>query len=307
MPLLRINADGDVPRCDCGWLALSTVLAALPDGAPVIVMIHGFRFSPTVPGQSPHSHILSLEPVPDCWKAISWPRHLGFGRADTAHGLGIAFGWEARGTIWAAYAEAARAGAALARLMTRIDTLRPGTRVEVLAHSLGARVTLQALHHLDRPILGRAVLMAAAEFRRPAEAALATPAGRAAEFINITSRENDLFDFLIERLVPRHADRALGHGIGRGSANWIDIQLDQAETLEALAGLGHRIAPPHLRICHWSLYLRPGVFGLYRALLRDRLPLAVLRDRLPLRHSRRWSRLFAPPRLGSILPSHREA
>lgn len=307
MPLLQINADGDIPRCNGGWGALATTLAALPEGAPVIVLIHGFRFSPSVPGQSPHSHILSLEPVPDCWKAISWPRHLGFGRGDATQGLCIAFGWEARGTIWAAYAEAARAGAALAALMTRIDTLRPGTRVEVLAHSLGARVALQALHHLDRPILGRAVLMAAAEFRRPTEAALATPAGRAAEFVNITSRENDLFDFLIERLVPLFPDRALGHGTGRGCTNWIDIQLDQPETLEALAGLGHRIAPPHLRVCHWSLYLRPGVFGFYRALLRDHLPLATLRDRLPLRSSRRWSRLFAPRRLGAILPSQREA
>ncbi|MBI1219264.1 MAG: alpha/beta hydrolase [Rhodobacteraceae bacterium] len=307
MPLLQINADGDVPRCEGGWGALSATLAALPEGAPVIVMIHGFRFSPTVPGQSPHTHILSLEPVQDCWKAISWPRHLGFGRDDSSQGLCIAFGWEARGTIWAAYAEAARAGAALAALMTRIDALRPGTRVEVLAHSLGARVTLQALAHLDRPILGRAVLMAAAEFRRPTEAALATPAGRAAEFVNVTSRENDLFDFLIERLVPLFPDRALGQGTGRGSANWIDIQLDQTETLDALVPLGHRIPAPDLRICHWSLYLRPGVFGLYRALLRDHLPLATLRERLPQRPSRRWSRLFAPPRLGSILPSGREA
>lgn len=307
MPLLRINADGTQPRCEGGQGALRAALAALPPGVPVIALIHGFRFSPRQPAQSPHRHILALEPEPGCRKALSWPRHLGFGRGDPAEGLCIAFGWEARGTIWAAHAEAARAGAALARLATEIEALRPGTRLDLLGHSLGARVALQALTHLDRPLIGRAVLMAAAEFRRPAAHALASPAGRGAEIVNVISRENDLFDFLIERLLPRRPDRALGRGAGGGAANWLDLPLDRPETLAALARLGHRIAPPQGRICHWSLYLRPGVFALYRALLRDGLPLALLRARLsegpteerperpPARPGRRWPPPLAWP------------
>ena len=206
-------------------------------------MIHGFRFSPTVAGQSPHRHILSLAPDPGCWKAMSWPRHLGFGR-HRGEGLAIAFGWEARGTLWRAYDEAARAGRALATLLARIAALSPGRRVGVIAHCLGARVVLQALPHLDRPVLGRAVLLAAAEFRARAAGALATPAGRAAEFVNVTSRENDLFDLLIETLLPLTRDRTLGLGLPGRPANWLDLPLDHAPTLAALAGLGHRIAPP---------------------------------------------------------------
>ncbi len=296
MPLLVINADGEIPRITGGDTALEQALAALPPGAPIIVMIHGYRFSPNDKRENPHDHILSLSPASGNWKAVSWPRHLGFGTHRAEEGLCIAFGWDSLGTIWQAYAMAARAGQALARLLLQIDRLRPGTRVEALGHSLGARVILQALPHLTRPVLRRAILMAAAELRGPTEAALATPAGRVAEFINVTSRENDLYDFLIERLLPRARDRALGLGVS-GRPNWLDLQLDHDDTLRALARLGHPIAPPRLRICHWSLYLRPGVFGLYRALLRDDLPLAALRAPLPETASPRWSRLLAPPRV----------
>jgi hypothetical protein len=302
MPLLRINADGAAARCEGGDGALARALAALPEGAPVVVMIHGFRFSRHVPKDDPHRHILALDPDPGCWKAVSWPRSLGFDGSRADEGLCIAFGWESIGTIWRAYREAAGAGRALAEVLTRIDTLRPGTRVAVLAHSLGARVVLQALPHLDRPVLGPVVLMAAAELRGPTDAALASVAGRAAHFVNVTSRENDLFDFLIERLLPRRPDRALGHGLSARPANWIDIQLDHEPTLRALARLGHRIAAPDLRICHWSLYLRPGVFDLYRAILRDGLPLGLLADLLPGVSTPRWSRLLAPPRKMSGLP-----
>lgn len=289
MPLVRINADGDTPRCEGGETVLAAALAALPPGAPVVALVHGYRFSPADPHQSPHRHILALDPAPGCWKALSWPRALGFGNGDPAEGLAIAFGWEARGTIWAAHAEAARAGAALARLTERVAALRPGTRVDVLAHSLGARVALQALRHLDAPLMGRAVLMAAAEFRRPALRALATPAGRGAEVINVTSRENALYDLLIERLLPLWPDRALGRGLD-GPANWLDLPLGDPATLAMLAALGLPIAPRR-RVCHWSLYLRPGVFGLYHALLRDRMALSHLRAQLP---RPRPATVFAP-------------
>lgn len=303
MPLLRINADGTEPRCEGGEGTLRAALAALPEGAPVIVLIHGFRFSPAVPAQSPHRHILSLDPAADCWKAISWPRHLGFGRGDPAEGLCLAFGWEGRRTIWHAYAEAARAGRALARLLTRIEALRPGTRPGILAHSLGARVALQALPHLSGPLAGRVVMLAAAELRRPAAAALASRAARATDFVNVTSRENAPYDFLVERLLPLRPDRALGRGTGSPRPNWLDLPLDTPETLVALAALGPRIAPPRARSCHWSLYLRPGIFALYRALLRDGLPLAALQACLPASPPPARSRFRAEPAGFAGLPS----
>ena len=58
----------------------------------------------------------------------------------------------------------------------------------------------------------------------------------------------------------------------------------------SLARMGHVIAPAQGRVSHWSPYLRPGVFSVYRALLSgDLMP-----DSLPKpRPTRRWSRLVA--------------
>lgn len=308
MPLVQINALGDDIAPANGAASARSVLAHalrhVPAEAPVVVLIHGFKFSPSHDRKTPHGHILSLSPDTECWKAISWPRHLGFTGASPDEGLCVAFGWEASGSIWRAYDEAARAGRALARLIDTIRALRPGQRVDVVAHSLGARVTLAALHHLPAAALRRAVLMTPAEMRSNATAALATPAGQTAEFLNITSRENDLFDFLLEWLVAPHrwGDRTLSQGACSECGNWLDLQIDHDEALRVLARLGSPIAEPSRRICHWSPYLRAGMFPLYHRFLRGELPLAVLRRALAHEPSPRWSRLFAPPRLSLPLP-----
>ena len=60
----------------------------------------------------------------------------------------------------------------------------------------------------------------------------------------------------------------------------------------AWAGFGR--APPGRPLCHWSPYIRHGVFPLYRARLRqpDNLPLLQLRATLPKRCDPRWSRIW---------------
>jgi len=172
---------------------------------------------------------------------------------------------------------------------------------------MGARVILQALPHLDRGDLSRLVLLAGAEYRSVAEAMLDTPAGRAAATINVTSRENDLFDFLFERLVPapRRGDAALGAGLTPGEGR-LTLPIDNPGLLDWLARRGIAVDPPQTVVCHWSAYRRAGVFGLYDTLLRrpETLPLATLAAALPMAGAPRWSRLrarlsartaFAPP------------
>lgn len=306
MPLIEINArDGrPEPAAHAGTLrdTLAAALAPIPDTAPVVVMIHGFRFSPRDPRVTPHRHILSLTPDAGSRKVLSWPRKLGFAQGTAREGLAIAFGWEARGTIWQAWAEAARAGMALAALIAAIRDAAPGRRVDVIAHSLGARVFLAALPVLPAGAIGRAILMTAAELSATAALAMDSPAGRSAEVMNVTSRENDLFDFALELLVAGGFRRGLGHGLPRPRANWVDIELDHAETLDGLSGIGYPVAAPGARICHWSPYLRPGIFTLYRAFLRDRAMTspAHLRAVLASRPAPRWSRLL--PRPGWRLP-----
>jgi len=294
MPLVRVDFS------ETGGLAGLQMAAreAARGTGPVIVMIHGYRFSPGDPRHCPHRHILALDPARGGRKALSWPRALGFGAGGADEGLGIAFGWPARGSIWAAYGRAALAGRGLAVLVRALRDAAPHRPVHLIGHSLGARVGLQALPHLPEAALSRAILLAGAEYASRAETALATPAGRAVEIVNVTSRENDLFDMLLERLIApaRPGDRSLGQGL-TPRRNALTLQLDDPRTLAALAARGYRVAPPGRRICHWSGYLRPGVFDLHADLLRrpEALTLAVLRAALPAAPEPRWSRLLARP------------
>lgn len=260
-------------------------LAALSDSAPVVVMIHGWRYAPGFAGVCPHGSILSLDPPPADRRAVSWPRHLGL---DGRSALGIALGWSAKCDPWRAHLRAGRTGPALAEIARCVHDLT-GRGIQVIAHSMGARVALSALPHLPAGHVRRMILLAAAETRGRALAAMETPAGRSVEVINVTTRENDLFDACFEWGIHLGLRTSIGQGLGQSLPNWHDLWIDQPRTLRALAALGHVLSDPPRRICHWSPYLRPGTIALYRALIEGRLSAGDL----PLhRPGRRWSRLI---------------
>ena len=286
MALLPINADDPVDN-----RALQVALADLAPRAPVVVMIHGFKFSPAEPGRDPHHHILSMKPPRDCWKAVSWPRHLGL---SGEKGLAVAFGWPARGTIWRAWAATAGASTALADLLARIRESTPGRPLHIFAHSLGAHVALRALNQTAPGTVDRMVLISAAAFRAEAARIFANPDMATTEVVNVTGRENALFDVLLRAALP-HRGVTLGRG-GPDLPNWLDLPLDHTESLAALGRLGYRIKPPKVPICHWSGYLRPGIWGLYRALLHRpaATPLPLLRGTVA-RPSRHRPRIPLPP------------
>ncbi|MEY8801594.1 DUF726 domain-containing protein [Leisingera sp. XS_AS12] len=259
MALIRINARGQTAELHGSPAPLESLLqrATAGDG-PVIVMIHGYNYRPGGRSNCPHRHLLSLEPAHLPWRAPSWPRQLGFGLGHADEGLGIAFGWNACGTLRQAQASAARAGQALAQVCALLHRQDPRRPVHVIGHSLGIEVALEMLHHLPQGAIGRIISLFGASFQSRTATALDTPAGRSAEFINITSRENDPFDFLFERLtrLPTRGDHAIGHGLN--AANAVTLPLDDADTLSHLRTLGYAIAQPQHRICHWSSFTRPG-------------------------------------------------
>jgi hypothetical protein len=268
--------------------ALAERLAMLPPGAPVVALIHGYSFMPDLAGQCPHQHIFAVTPTILDNKVISWPRHLGL---NGSGGLAIACGWPARGTLWRAHRRARAAGQALAELAAMVQDICPERRLDVVGHSLGARVVLQALHHANPGAFGRIILLAGAESRSEALAAIATPAGKAAQITNVTTRENDLFDALFEWLLHGGCRTSIGQGLPSKAPNWQDLWIDHPATRAALARLGHALPAPRGRVCHWSPYLRPGTFGLYRALLTGDLAQSALPRLQP---TRRWSLLLTP-------------
>ncbi|WP_300443670.1 alpha/beta hydrolase [uncultured Mameliella sp.] len=265
--------------------ALADALAA--DTGPVTIMVHGYKYQPGHPVHCPHASLMSPAPHAEDRRVVSWPARLGL-----QDRVAISFGWQARGSIWAAHRRAALAGEALAALVREIRRLAPRRPVNVIAHSLGARVALAAVRAGAPGAITRAALLAAAEYGEVARRTLDSAKGGQTQVLNVTSRENDVFDFLLERLVPpaHPGDRMLGHG-GVNLPHMVTLQLDDAQSLAALRGLGFPIAPPDRLICHWSPYLREGVFPLYRAILSGDLTLDRLRAVLPTACAPRWSRL----------------
>ncbi len=280
MPLIRINADGATARPEHGSLVKTIERAAgpLPQTAPSVLMIHGYKHSPYDAAHDPHAHILSLDPRRR-GRNLSWPKHLGFGRRSTSEGLAVAFGWNARGSIWQAYRTADMAAVALAETITALRSVRCNP-VDIIAHSLGARTALGAIRRLPEGAIGRVILLSGAEFAHHGTSAVQCPAGQTAEFLNVTSRENALFDLMFQRLLqpPWRMAPALGRGLPTASPNWVDLRIDCPMTRAHLLHLGFRIPPPARAICHWSGYMRPGLFPLYRAFLRERenMPLGDL-------------------------------
>ncbi|MHA3915665.1 alpha/beta hydrolase [Halovulum sp. GXIMD14793] len=281
---------------DMGWnapgnrtlrLVVREALDQLKPGAPVVVMIHGYKFTPERPIDDPHRLIYALRPEDDHWKIRSWPAGLGFCN-DPAAGLCIGYAWPATarenpgdtafdGNGFArVYEKAKHAGKALAHLLDMIAQIDPGRRIDLIAHSLGARVALKSIRHAKDARIGRVILMGSAEFAGPARRSLAG-ARSTPEVYNITARSNTLYDILLRLFAPAHVrgSTPLGFGLKDTPVGWVDLDLDAAPVTNALAGRGLSLGGRRSPVCHWGFYIRKGSFCLYRSILRDRTDWSV--------------------------------
>lgn len=311
---LAVEPGGDLDAL------LARRLREIGPRAPVVILIHGYKFGPgssAQPGADPHRSIYAFGPGLRSWKTPSWPEGLGFDPASPETGLCIGFAWPAaeahlpsllatgRNGFARVYDRAAEYGRRLAELIARIHAAAPGRAVDLLAHSLGARVALCALPHLATAP-ERIVLLGAAEFdTRAAEALAGLRAGREPQVYNVTARANDFYDLLLETFAPRRSrrDRAVGMGLREPLPCWLDLQLDRRDVTEWINAQGVALRPMTARKCHWSFYTHEGVFAVYQAILRRKpgWDLASLRasGRFAAQEPR-WSRLAPAPRLPGL-------
>ncbi|WP_299146230.1 DUF726 domain-containing protein [uncultured Tateyamaria sp.] len=306
MPILRLNAGPEGLRLHGSPASARSALATAACGTgPMIIMVHGFKYDPDAVRFSPHTSIFAHAKHPDRDGDVQWLRHLGFGAGNPDEGLAVAFGWRARGNLWRAVRSAHAAGRHIAEVIADLHRRAPQRPIHVITHSMGSEIIFEALQTLPAHSVQRIITLTGASYASRAQQAMTTAAGHTAELINITSRENDLFDFAFERLIPapHPKDRAMSAGLTLSNA--VTVQLDCLRTLSLLAGFGGHIAPPQRRVCHWSGYTRPGVMRFYAHALRrpDAVPLEALRLVLPATTAPRWSRIFARPTLSLPLPS----
>lgn len=224
---------------------------------------------------------------------------MGFACGHADEGLAIAFGWRARGNLWRAQRSAWAAGVALAQAIHAIRSVTPRRPIHAITHSMGSEVIFEALHHLPENAMQRIITITGASYASVAQAAMETPAGRTAELINVTSRENDLFDAMFEQLIVADVPNDCAMGAGINLPNAVTFQLDCPHTLAALTRFGGHIHIGRRRICHWSGYTRPGALQFYARALRhsDDVTLDALQDALPPALAPRWSRIFATPHM----------
>ncbi len=285
-----VGADGTLAGTDAALAAA----ARLPPGAPVAVMIHGYRYRPGTPRGCPHRSLYAA--------GAGWPAALALAQGD---GLAVGLGWNAQGTLHGAYLRAGRAGQALAPFLACLRAVAPAVRIALIGHSLGARVGLAALRHARPGDADAAILLAPAEFAPLAQVAADSPGGRAARIVSVTSRENLPFDRGLGLLLAGGLLPTLHGGLPEPRAHWTDLALSDAAALARLKALGHPVAPPERRVCHWSAYTRPGAMPLYRAILDGSLPADRLAAALPPRPRLATPRALRLPRLP--LPPARNA
>lgn len=296
---------------------LAQRLLDLPKDAPLLLMVHGYKFSPLIPRYNPHETIFARDVSNPTWKVRSWPHQMGLGDFHNKDGLAIGFAWDARSRNWFAgpslrevYERAGNEGAHLAHVINLIAQLDPTRKVDVIAHSMGARVILSSLQHIAQTNLGRVIIMGGAEFGAVALEAMQCRVAREAKFYNITAKQNDFYDLLFEHLAnrPGPADRSLGMAFPFGRSNWVNIQIDDIPSLRKLQSMGIRIAAPTKGFCHWSFYTRDGIFNLYQAILNRQpgfTPSALSVRLGPLPEVRKSRALMLPLLSMQALRAHR--
>ena len=288
------------------------------DGAPVVVLVHGFKFHPDVPGADPHRSLFALRPAGDGRRIRSWPEGLGFRDDAGESGLCVGFAWPASAPMLGSLVTTGRTG--FARVYDRAAGY--GARLAELVALLAA-AGARAAGGPARPFprrpggarrpagpRGRAGAGDPARrrrARRPGAGLRRAPAGRRARRRSTTSPPAPTTSTTSpSRPSPRAAPAASGRwgsGSARRSPQWLDLQLDRAEVTAWVNGLGIPLTAASARLCHWGFYTRGGALAVYEAILRRRpgWDIASLRAAPCFTEQEpRWSRLLprrpAPPR-----------
>lgn len=268
MALIQITCASDE--------ALSQGADSVPKDRPVVILLHGYNYEPGSGLCCPHASLYAKASDHPAIRSRDWPTRLNVGTREMS---AIGFGWPARGSLWGAWRAANMAGHALARLISDLKAAAPERDIHILAHSMGARVAMAGLKAADRGVVRRVILLNGADFISHVSLALQRQA-RSVSLFNVTSRENAVFDALVELSLADTwiGDKSVGRGIDAPRA--VTLRLDQRQHLSTLNRLGFDLPAPNKRICHWSTYLRPGTGALYRGILDGNVRFSTLKRAL---------------------------
>lgn len=276
----------------------------------VVVMVHGYDFDPTgtvgsmaddpfrlvygIPHQPFGAPPAPIDPRNSWLPLVGECDDAGTAQQD----LALAFAWVSEDSFfdfadacWAnSYQYAALdavplASKALATILKYLGT--KGVEIDILAHSLGTRLTSQSIGHLvagtDDTTIRRIVFLGGAEFCVDATATLR---GRSFEVFNLANREDKVLSLGAEMFCHpyRFNNTSVALVIGReglfSGGNWLDIQIDAGAAAAWLAAGSGRPAyavsgfkdsdlHPAAFLNHWVYYMNDGNRAFVRALVTD--------------------------------------
>lgn len=274
-----------------------------------VVMVHGFGYDPSDDAgeeDDPYQRVFG-RPGETLGDGESWLPIVG--ETDDDGGdladIAVGFGWTSRAELtdfadagwngsyqYAALDLTVEASLTLALLIRTLHDA--GLTVDVLAHSMGTRTTVQALRRLGGAGAGnavrRAVLMAGSEFSldtRDAMKAVTT------DVYNFVIEDDFVLNWGAEeachpfRRVNAIESRVIGAGGMASSADWLDLQLDRrlrerrSEFDAWFHDRGYELSPEPTkgRGQHWAHYLHDGNRALMNDILaNDQMTLGWFRD-----------------------------
>lgn len=276
MQVFQINSLTQVPLRDQVTEITKSISSSTPPSS-IVIMIHGYQFDHRQSAHCPHATMFNPNPVAWDFRTRSWPDEL---KAHDTQSVAIGFSWPSRGKLKDAYDTAAQAGVALADLIKQLRAAYPDVAIQLMSHSLGARVALCAFPLLQAGDVTRALFLFPSEYKQAAEQALKTDLGKSAEILCVASTENYIFEqlFYWKQLAGAQAGPPFGR-YQPDQSNVVTLWIDRPDVIADLNARGIDIGPREKRICHWSAYTRRGIFNLYGRwlLVPQSLPIHIVR------------------------------
>lgn len=274
-------------------VSLQSVVARRLGGATrACVLVHGYDFDPLSGGGDDPFHLV-YAPAGAALARRSWREFIDPAGYD-ARAI-VAFGWLSTGDFSTfassgydqsyryAHKECAVPSARCLAATLRALQGAGVTGIDIVAHSLGTRVVIQAFKRLMAIAtlpLRLVLLLGGAEYVREAKQGMVDVR---AHVVNVAARGDKVLDWLAESFGAFHDGvkaQVIGHNGLKGVARWTDIQLDGAPLQGWIATDGRYpglTASPagedtdqsfdaHLK--HWGYYSNPANHALYTDLLR---------------------------------------
>lgn len=284
-PGLTVDHNGRMFSIDkTGRLNRRSGEPLLPQKKQIVIFVNGFNFDPTEIGDdNPHQTLFpnwrarllgtrnstDLECFGFGWYSAELEPSSAFGGFIRGHWNPYRWSWELAG----------KAGGILAKMVDRHVNGSEGREVYFVAHSIGVRVALSALHQLCESSVKRSLFLNGSEYSQTAKVIACHTRSKV---LNVIVEEDDILDKLGSVFAPEAfiKDVVGQSGLIEPPNNWLDFRLDDRRVQEKAQACGYgclRGDNPDSWADHWYSYEHEPNWKFFRHFLLGKKKLSKLR------------------------------